>query len=72
LLIPQRAESNTKVLRQLHGTNIAAASVLLLVASATILLEHLQLISRDWSLGTVLFLTLSVCALAAYFEYRSA
>jgi hypothetical protein len=50
---------------------IAAASVLLLVTVVTLLLEHLHLISRNWSRGTEIFAVLTVCAIAAYFEYRS-
>jgi hypothetical protein len=51
---------------------IAAASALFLATALTLLLEHLHLISWYWSRGIEIFATLSVCALAAYFEYRSA
>ena len=41
---------------------IAAASVLLLVTALTLLLEHLDIISSDWSRGTEIFTLLAVCA----------
>jgi hypothetical protein len=50
---------------------IAAASALLLVTASTLLLEHLHLISSDWTVAIVSLSTLSVCAIAAYLEYRS-
>lgn len=50
---------------------VAAASGLLLVTAIALLFEHLHLISGEWSQGMVLFSTLAVAAVAAYFEYRS-
>jgi hypothetical protein len=50
---------------------IAAASALLLVTAMNLLLEHLHLIGSDWLVGIASLSTLSVCALASCFEYRS-
>ncbi|HUZ96562.1 MAG TPA: hypothetical protein VMU57_16800 [Edaphobacter sp.] len=52
-------------------SRIVAASGLLLVATAALLLEHLHVIGGAWLQGMVISATLAVCAIAAYFEYRS-
>ena len=67
---PRPAESIT-VMQMPKKFRIAAASVLLLVTALTLMLEHLHIISSDWSRGTEIFTLLAVCALTAYFEYRS-
>jgi len=51
---------------------IVAASVLLLVAAATFLLEHLHILSGNWSRGIVISAVLTICVIAARFECRSA